>query len=141
MYKKRVNAYYKIKMELVTEPDIYTPSVNVSGNYIDVIPSFTKGLRCPCGSRRGKIYETHTVFSAHTKTKAHQNWLCNLNLNKANYFVESENLTQTVKEQREIIARLDTEIQNKNMTIDYLTKQLTAHQAPSAPTVDLLSFD
>ena len=55
--------------------------------------------------------------------------------------MECENLTQTVKEQRAIIARLDTEIQNKIMTIDYLTKQLTAHQAPSAPTVDLLSFD
>jgi len=130
-------------MELITEPDIYSPSVGISGNYVDVIPSFSlsKGLRCPCNSRRGKLYDTHSAFTAHTKTKAHQSWLSNLNLNKANYYVESENLTQTVKEQRVIIARLDTELQNKNRTIDYLTKQLTARDLTSATDIDLLSFD
>ena len=128
-------------MDLATEPDTYAPSVNNLGNYVDVIPSFKHGLRCPCGSRKGKSYDTHGMFAAHIKTKSHQTWLCNMNLNKANYYIESENLKHTVKEQRVIIARMDTELQNKTMTIDYLTKQLMTLTKPSETITDLLSFD
>ena len=92
--------------ELVTEPDIYCPSIDTNGNYMDRIPSFhimKKGVLCPCGSRKDKVYETHTIFSAHTKTKIHQKWLESLNLNKANYYVENENLKNTIYNQRLII--------------------------------------
>ena len=130
-------------MELVTEPDIYSPSIDNNGNYIDIIPSFNiinKGVSCPCGSRKGKIYETHTVFSNHIKTKCHQKWLSNLNLNKANYYVENENLKETIQTQRIVIAKLEKDLNTKLLTIDYLTKQL--HNI-SNPTVvkDLLDFD
>lgn len=138
-------------MELVVEPEIYTPSVNSVGDYIDVIPSFNNlrhGVRCPCGSRKGKVYITHSVFSGHIKTKSHQAWISNLNLNKANYYIESENLKHTVREQRIIIAKMDTELQNKTMTIDYLTKQLTHNTDTNTNTntnltitTDLLTFD
>ena len=76
-------------MELVVEPDIYSPSIDDKGNYIDRIPSFNiikKGLLCPCGARKDKIYESHTVFASHIKTKVHQSWLVTLNFNKTNYF-------------------------------------------------------
>jgi len=130
-------------MELVTEPDVYSPSIDNNGNYIDIIPSFNiinKGVSCPCGSRKGKIYETHTVFSNHIKTKCHQKWLSNLNLNKANYYVENENLKETIQTQRIVIAKLEKDLNTKLLTIDYLTKQL--HNI-SNPTVvkDLLDFD
>ena len=75
-------------MELATEPDLYSPSIDSLGNYIDKIPSFNNikhGLRCPCGSRKDKVYDTYSTFSAHTKTKTHQKWLNDLNLNKANH--------------------------------------------------------
>ena len=130
-------------MELVTEPDVYSPSIDNNGNYIDIIPSFNiinKGVSCPCGSRKGKIYETHTVFSNHIKTKCHQKWLSNLNLNKANYYIENENLKETIQTQRFVIAKLEKDLNTKLLTIDYLTKQL--HNI-SNPTVvkDLLDFD
>jgi inner membrane protein involved in colicin E2 resistance len=130
-------------MELVTEPDVYSPSIDNNGNYIDIIPSFNiinKGVSCPCGSRKGKIYETHTVFSNHIKTKCHQKWLSNLNLNKANYYIENENLKETIQTQRVVIAKLEKDLNTKLLTIDYLTKQL--HNI-SNPTVvkDLLDFD
>tara|TARA_B110000879_G_C11108901_1_gene486519 strand:- start:810 stop:1202 length:393 start_codon:yes stop_codon:yes gene_type:complete len=130
-------------MELVTEPDIYSPSIDNNGNYIDIIPSFNiinKGVSCPCGSRKGKIYETHTVFSNHIKTKCHQKWLSNLNLNKANYYVENEKLKETIQTQRIVIAKLEKDMNTKLLTIDYLTKQL---YNISNPTVikDLLDFD
>jgi predicted RNase H-like nuclease (RuvC/YqgF family) len=128
-------------MSLVTEPDMYTPSIDNAGNYVDKIPSFYKhGVRCPCGSRKDKVYESHSVFSAHIKTKTHQKWLSQLNLNKANYYVENETLKNTIQNQRLVIAKMDKELQNKSMTIDYLTQQLTMKN--TAKTVDtLLLFD
>jgi hypothetical protein len=79
-------------MELALDSDIYCPGNDIGGNYIDVSPSFVKiknGLRCPCGSRRDKVYDCGSSFSIHMKTKTHQKWLANLNLNKTNYFVEN----------------------------------------------------
>jgi hypothetical protein len=46
-------------MELIVEPDIYQPSIDEAGNYIDKIPCTlkTNGLSCPCGSRKDKTYD------------------------------------------------------------------------------------
>jgi hypothetical protein len=115
-------------MDLVIEPDIYAPSIDNNGNYIDKIPSFNiikKGLYCPCGARKDKIYDTQPVFSGHIKSKTHQKWLDNLNLNKANYYIENEKLNEILQNQKLIIAKLEKDNHNKSMTIDYLTQQLT----------------
>jgi len=136
-------------MELVVEPDIYTPSINDSGLYVDKVPPFNyikKGLVCPCGSRKDKLYETHSVFLTHTKTKVHQKWLEGLNLNRANFYVELEKSKEVISSQRLIIAKLEKDISNKIMTIDYLTQQL--HNTSSCNSsytstshADLLDFD
>lgn len=129
-------------MELATQADIYEPSINNSGNYIDKIPSFNNlkdGIQCPCGTRKDKKFDSKSTFTAHTKTQTHIKWLENLNLNKINYYVESENLKKTVHDQRMIIANLDITLQNKSVTIDYLTNQLVLSR--NTKTGDLLSFD
>ena len=137
-------------MELVTEPDIYTPSIDESGNYIDRIPPFAilkKGLQCPCGSRKDKCYDTHSIFATHIKTKHHQHWLKNLNTNKANYYVENEGLKNTIHNQRLIIANLEKEIQKKNATIINLSQHFTSSASSSSFThentvaTNLLDFD
>ena len=137
-------------MELVVEPDIYSPSIDDKGNYIDRIPSFNiikKGLLCPCGSRKDKIYETHTVFTSHIKTKSHQSWLITLNFNKANYYVENNILKTTLQNQKIIIAKLEKDVHNKIMTIDYLTQQLNqisqnqSHISQCKTVTNLLEFD
>jgi mevalonate pyrophosphate decarboxylase len=92
---------------------------------------------CPCGSRKDKVYETNAMFSAHVKSKTHQNWLQNLNLNKANLYIENKDLNDLVKNQRLIIAKAEAEINNLRQTITYLTMQL---QKP-APSTNLLEFD
>jgi hypothetical protein len=131
-------------MELIVEPDVYSPSVDNNGNYIDKIPAFNtikKGLICPCGSRKDKFYDSHSSFSAHIKTKIHQKWLDGLNTNKINYFVENEKLVQTVQNQRLIIAQLDKDVQNKLLTIDYLTKQLLQMNTSQQTVIDLINLD
>jgi hypothetical protein len=118
-------------MELVLESDVYAPSMDEAGNYVDKIPSFhiiKKGLLCPCGSRKDKSYDTNSTFSAHIKTKTHQKWIASLNLNKINYYIENEKLVDTVQNQRLIIAKLEKDVGNKIMTIDYLTQQLNKNK-------------
>ena len=131
-------------MELVVEPDVYSPSINDSGLYVDKVPPFNyikKGLVCPCGSRKDKLYETHSVFLTHTKTKAHQKWLEGLNLNRANFYVELEKSKEVISSQRLIIAKLEKDISNKIMTIDYLTQQLHKVTVKVTNTSNLLDFD
>ena len=128
-------------MEITTEAEIYTPGVNEIGNYVDKIPIMRYGLRCPCGSRRDKVYETHSIFANHIKTKTHQKWLDCLNNNKANYYVENEELKQTIQTQRLMIAKLEKELQTKNMTIDYLSQHLSSMTANTKCVNNLLAFD
>ena len=113
-------------MELVLEPDLYSPIINDSGNYVDKIPSFIsqKGIRCPCGSRKDKTYDTHSVFSNHIKTKTHQKWLESINLNKSNFYAENIKLKELINNQKLIIAKLEKDVNVKIMTIDFLTQQL-----------------
>ena len=79
-------------MSLITEPEIYTPNINENGIYIDYIPNKNKieyGIRCPCGSRKDKVYDTQSKFSTHTKTKIHKKWLESINNNKSNLYVDN----------------------------------------------------
>ena len=89
-------------MELVIEPDIYTPNIDEHGNYVDktYMLNKTEGIRCLC-SRKEKIYK----FSQHMKTKCHQSWLKTINLNRSNYFMENMDLKNTVATQKIIIAK------------------------------------
>ena len=132
-------------MEISLEPELYQPSIDELGNFIDKIPSILilkNGIRCPCGSRKDKTYNTSSVFSNHIKTKTHQKWLSDLNINKANFYIENENLKDTVQNQKLIISKLEKELQNKNMTIDYLTKQLSNINNLNNKIVNnLLEFD
>jgi len=131
-------------MELVVEPDFYAPSINDHGDYIDKIPSFhiiKKGLRCPCGCRKDKLYDSYAVFAAHMKTKAHQSWLGSLNQNKTNYYVENERAKSTIHNQQLIIAKFERELHAKNITIDYLSLQLVNASKTSAIECNLLEFD
>lgn len=130
-------------MELVVEPDIYSPIIDDSNNYVDKIPSFIsqKGIRCPCGCRKDKIYENYSVFSNHIKTKTHKKWLENLNTNKSNYYVENIKLKELVNNQKIIIAKLEKDVNTKIMTIDFLTQQLNNLSNNSPKIVsDLLDF-
>ncbi len=130
-------------MELVVEPDLYSPIINDSGNYCDKIPSFIsqKGIRCACGSRRDKIYDSHSTFSNHLKIKTHQKWLEGLNLNKANYYTENIKLKELINNQKLIIAKLEKDINTKIMTIDFLTQQLNSMSQTNNKVVsDLLDY-
>jgi hypothetical protein len=112
-------------MELITEAELYVPSIDNIGKYIDIIPPIRNGIRCSCSSRTDKIYGTKTIFSSHVKTKMHQKWLETLNTNRSNYYAESIKQKELIENQRNIIQKQAIELQVKDVTIDYLTKQLT----------------
>jgi len=113
--------------DLVLEAEIYTPNVDDNGIYVDKIPQIATlkhGIRCPCGTRQDKTYNTVVKFSAHIKTKKHQEWISNLSKNKLNYYEENVKLKDNVHNQRLIIANLEKSINNKNLAIEFLTEQL-----------------
>lgn len=117
-------------MDLSLEPELYSPSINATGEYVDVVPSpsqFKHGLRCPCGTRGQKAYVSSSLFSTHTKTKHHQKWLQQLNTNRTNHFTENVQLKETLHNQQLIISKLEKELYHKNWMVQYLSSQLQAH--------------
>jgi inner membrane protein involved in colicin E2 resistance len=132
-------------MDLITESDIYSPNIDANGKYIDKIPSFhiyKNGLRCPCGSRKDKIYDCSSYFNSHIKTKTHQKWLENINANKTNYYIENIKLLDTINNQKLIIAKMEKDINTKILTIDFLTQQLSTYKNIQLNQVNnLLDFD
>lgn len=128
-------------MDITTTPDMYTPSVDNNGNYVDHIPVIKHGLFCPCGSRKDKIYENASKFSSHIKSKIHQKWLIILNDNKANYYMESLKYKEITENQQKIITRFEQQLQQKSLTIDYLTEQLVRNKnIPQNTNTDLLNL-
>jgi hypothetical protein len=132
-------------MELVVQPDVYCPSVNEQGNYIDKMPAFhflNKGLICPCGTRKDKKYENSVSFSTHMKTKAHIKWLADLNANKVNYYDENRKLKEQIQQYKLIIAHYQKDIQTKSNTIDCLAQQLqNLTQGTNQSNLNLMDFD
>ena len=125
-------------MDLALTPETYSPAMDELGNYVDNIPPIRHGIYCPCGGRKDKVYESRQSFVTHTKTKCHQKWLDDLSRNKHNYFEEVQELKHTVQNQRLIIARLERDVSTKIMTIDILTRQLSAQS--ETITADLLDL-
>lgn len=129
-------------MELATEPDVYSPSIDDHGNYVDKIPSFNtnalvNGIRCPCGTRKDKVYISAPLFAAHCKTKTHEKWVQDLNTNKSNFFTENQKLRDIVHAQKIMIGKLELELSSKNMTIAYLTQEVTKMMGGDRPTPTL----
>jgi len=129
-------------MDLTLTPDTYTPIVDDNGNYTDCIPVIKNGLYCLCGSRKDKAYDNAGKFAIHIKSKTHQKWIAILNQNKANYYVEMLKGQETITNQYKIIAKLENNLQKKELTIDYLTEQLTYKNTTSQMvSVDLLNLN
>jgi len=116
-----------LSVDLTVEPDIYSPNIDSFGTYVDKVPPLhllKHGIRCPCGSRKDKIYKTHAQFSSHIKTKSHRLWLISVNSNKTNYYVDCEKLQDVVKSQRQIIAKLERDLSRQTSITYHLTSQL-----------------
>jgi hypothetical protein len=110
-------------LELALEPEWYCPGVNEYGNYVDRIPSLDvikNGIRCPCGSRKDKSYNTTAKFASHIKSKKHQEFILELNTKKLNYYEENIKLNDLVQQQRKIIAELEKKVNSMAMKRDLI---------------------
>lgn len=130
-------------MDIALEPDVYSPGIDESGNYVDKAPAFhtIKAIRCPCGTRKDKTYESMAQFSCHVKTKTHQKWLYDMNVNRSNYFVECEKLKETVHSQQIIIGRMEHELAARTATINYLVQKLCELEKSQSPIVNTGGLD
>jgi hypothetical protein len=64
-----------------------------------------------------------------------------MNTNKSNFFLENISLKDTINNQKQIIGKLEKEVQIKLKTIDYLTQQMTMKDANYNTVNNLLDFD
>jgi hypothetical protein len=64
-----------------------------------------------------------------------------MNTNKSNFFLENISLKDTISNQKQIIGKLEKEIQIKLKTIDYLTQQMTMKDVNYNTVNNLLEFD
>lgn len=131
------------QMDLVIEAELYSPSINEERNYVDRIPpSIIHGIRCPCGSRKDKVYNSYALFNTHIKTVHHQSWLRDLNLNKANHYKENDELKRTIQNQKFIISQLQKEINEKTYHICELSEEnLRLKKSASAVVYNLIDMD
>ena len=124
-FQNRTNTMDMDSMDIVIEPEIYTPNINEHGEYVDI--PIRLPMICLCGTRKDKVY-TVSNFKKHTHTITHQAWLQKLNAEKFNYYLTSRQLSETVEQQKHILTRLENEIQRNNHHIHYLEgkiKELT----------------
>ncbi len=129
-------------MDIALEPEIYCPSVDEQTNFVDKIPQIVApGIRCPCGSRKDKVYETRAQFTAHVKTGVHQKWLSDLNLNKVNLYSDNLKKDEVIASQQKIIAEQSNKIaqlkHELHTTSQCLAIQLNKHTVHT----DLILFD
>ena len=125
---------------LAVEPDYYSPNTDINGNYIDgdVRPWPNEGIRCPCGTRKDNIFTSRQKLNSHKKTQGHQKWLCDLNNNKQNLYIENIKLKETIRNQIKLITQQGNDITLKNSLIATLTQDI---QNLKQPNVDLLDIN
>jgi hypothetical protein len=114
-----------VSMDITVEPEIYCPIIDEKGNYTDMCPAFIKyGIRCPCGAKGDWIYDTKSKFKQHILCMKHKKWIEQINNNKLNFYENNIKLQETVKSQREIIAKLEKEINQLKLINSYIECKL-----------------
>jgi len=128
---------YNMASDIALTPDMYSPSVDDDGNYIDKLPTIKHGIMCLCGTRKDKRYDTSSKFASHLKSKTHHTWLNSLNQNKVNHYIQLIEHKSLVENQRKIIGNLEKQLSQKNTTIDYLSEQLIVRNNVTANLLDI----
>lgn len=126
---------------LAVEAELYIPSMNNTGNYIDNIPSGNNGIRCSCTNRS---YNTRSKFQTHISTQKHVKWLEMLNSNRLNYYSESIKQRELIDNQKCIIQKQSNKLESQNSRlniqsahIDYLMSQLYKEEETDIDLLDL----
>jgi hypothetical protein len=130
-------------LELVLEPEIYTPIVDSNGNYIDKTPTANAlkyGIRCPCGTRQENIIYAAQKFKSHIKALKHQAWLKELTDKKGNFYEENIKLKDLVHQLRLMNADYERVLINKNQTIATLIKEIQSEKKPINESINLIDF-
>ena len=125
-------------MEVTEMSFQYTPAYNSDNQkYEDTaVYDYSKGVTCPCTPQ--KTFSKKDSFQNHWKCKRHQTWLHSLNENSANYYKECMELRTVVKQQRILLAQMETKMASKDAIITYLE---TKEKMNEHTNKDLMLFD
>ena len=125
-------------MEKVVAIEEYVPSIDASGKYFDYVGSWTHSIKCLCGGRGECVYETKAKFTAHCRTKCHQEWLSVLTKSNKNYYKEVIELRKLTEEQTQLITKLSNGLSAKTLAFDSLLARLEAELVkPNDVSIDI----
>ena len=112
---------------IALQPDIYSPSINEKGEYIDKLPcvsDISSGIKCLCGTRKNQIYNTRSSLNKHFCTEKHKDWLKGLNLQKGNHYKQLMKSNEIIEQQKKQINELIKNNQNKDSLIANLCSKI-----------------
>ncbi len=125
-------------MEKVVAIEEYIPSVDAEGKYFDHVGTWSHSMKCMCGGRGEGVYETRTKFTAHCRTKCHQEWLAILTMSNQNYYNEVIKLRKLTDDLTHLVAKLSNDLSAKTLAYDSLKTILKEELAkPSNSDIDV----
>ena len=125
-------------MEKVVAIEEYVPSIDAGGKYFDHVGTWSHSMKCMCGGRGEGVYETRTKFTAHCRTKCHQEWLSVLTKSNKNYYKEVIELRKLTEEQTQLITKLSNGLSAKTLAFDSLLARLEAELVkPNDVSIDI----
>jgi hypothetical protein len=131
---------------LMITPKEYAPKYNIQTQLFEdqYIYDFSSGISCPC--TMAKVFYKRDGFTTHWKSQRHKKWISSLNENRINYYKKCMEQEKTIKNQQEIIAKLENELSQNRVIIQYLesSKHSTSSSSFAISTVNdcnLIDFD
>ena len=123
---------------IIQTPDTYVPKMDMNTQkYSDqYIYDFSNGIICQCSS--AKVFYKRESFQNHWKSQRHKNWLIHLNNNAENYYQKCIEHEKTIKNQQQLLTKMQNELQEKMIIIHYLESSAKKH---TAEQVNLMEFD
>lgn len=129
-------------MDIAVEPEIYCPIIDDTGVYIDRCPSFIKyGIKCPCGTWNEHVFDTKSKFKQHILGVKHKRWIKILNAEKYNHYKECIEMKNVLKQQREIIGKMEIEMSRLRNINKFLEDKIFQNEKSNNTVTDLLDLD
>lgn len=101
--------------------DVYHPTTDSDGNYVDSYVNLNHFSKCGCGSSTPFTAKT---FKTHFTTERHKKWLDYLNHERANHYSELTKYKKLNKQQQMVIQQQQDMITTNDIKLEQYSKKV-----------------
>jgi hypothetical protein len=102
--------------------DVYQPSMDREGNYIDSYVNLSHFSKCGCGSKNN--FTNTQSFKIHFKSEIHKRWIEYLNHEKENHYAELMKYKKLNKQQQLVIQQQQDIMTTNDVKLEQYSKKL-----------------